>query len=194
MAPPIVLATSNAAKCRQLRWLLEGLPLEPVEADMREMPETAADLAGNAALKALACSSEGLAIASDGGLDVPALAGSWDPLLTHRQGQARLLELAARLEDRRVFWAEAVAVAERGQLLGTWTASGTEGVLAPEPWPPAAAFWVWDIFYFPSASKVWSALTPAEREVLDLTWNHLKAEVQAYFRCWHVSPAKGALT
>jgi inosine/xanthosine triphosphate pyrophosphatase family protein len=180
--PPIVLATSNAAKRQQLRWLLDGLPLEPRPAASVPAPETAPDLAGNAALKAVAYSAEGLTIASDGGLEVPALAGAWDPLLTRRQGQARLRELTAQLADRRVTWSEAVAVAERGQLLAVWTESGTEGVLAPEPWPaPASEFWVWDIFVFPAAGKVWAALSAAEREVLDLTWSRLRAHVQGFF-------------
>jgi inosine/xanthosine triphosphate pyrophosphatase family protein len=183
MSQPIVLATSNAAKRAQLRWLLEGLPLQPVEAAVAlDVPETAADLSGNAAAKALAYSSEGLAIASDGGLEVPALAGRWDPLLTQRQGRTRLRQLAAGLSDRRVLWSEAVAIAEGGQLLATWTESGTEGVLASEPWPAASEFWAWDIFAFPEVGKVWAALSPAERELVDLTWGRLKANVQEFLR------------
>jgi len=142
------------------------------------VPETAPDLAGNAALKALAYSNGGLAIASDGGLDVPGLAGVWDPKLTHRQGQARLRELAAGLADRRVRWLEAVALARDGQLLDTWTAAGTEGVLAPEPWPPPSEFWVWDIFFFPQLGKTWSELRAGEREAVDHTWLALKRAVQ----------------
>src|SRR5579862_1860696 len=108
----IVLATSNPAKREQLRWLLAGLPLSAVAVAPVEVPETASDLAGNARLKALAYSASGLAIASDGGLLLPALQGDWDPVLTQRQGQARLRELAAGLTDRRVVWSEAVAIAE----------------------------------------------------------------------------------
>ncbi|MFI5268431.1 MAG: non-canonical purine NTP pyrophosphatase [Chloroflexota bacterium] len=181
---PIVLATSNAAKRAQLRWLLAGLPLEPAPAPPVSVAETALDLAGNAVLKAVAYSSDGLAIASDGGLEVPALAGRWDPLLTHRQGQARLRELAAGLSDRRVFWSEAAAVAEQGQVLGVWTASGTAGVLAPEPWPPASELWVWDVFFFPAVGKVWAALSPTERKVVDLTWGRLRADVRELFQAW----------
>src|SRR5690242_2442418 len=70
MARHIVLATANAAKRAQLCWLLAGAPLEPREAPPLDVPETAPDLAGNAALKALAYSAAGLAIASDGGLEL----------------------------------------------------------------------------------------------------------------------------
>lgn len=145
------------------------------------MEETAANFAGNAALKAAAYSRAadgGLAIASDGGLEVPALAGRWDPLLTHRQGQAKLRELAAGLEDRRVRWTEAIALAEQGELLGVWAASDTEGLLALEPWPASSGFWVWDIFLFPSLGKTWAQLSAAERIAVDHTWLALKRVVQ----------------
>lgn len=181
MAPSIVLATANAAKRAQLRWLLGGLPLRPLEAPPREVSETAADLAGNAALKALAYSSEGLTIGSDGGLVVPALAGRWDPLRTHRQGQARLRELVRGLTDRRVRWSEAVAIADRGHLLASWTASGTQGVLAPEPWPEPTEFWVWDVFLFPRLGKTWSEIDATERNEVDGTWLALRREVRAFF-------------
>ena len=179
----IVLATSNTAKRAQLRRLLEGLPLNPVEARPISVPETAADLAGNAALKAVAYSTGGLAIASDGGLTMPGLAGRWDPLLTQRQGRARLRELAVGLMDRRACWTEAAAVADRGRVLAAWTESGTEGLLAPEPWPATASeFWVWDVFWFPAVRKTWAALSLDERETVDVTWGRLRADVRAFFR------------
>lgn len=180
MARQIVLATANPAKRAQLRWLLAGLPLEPLDAPRLDVPETAADLAGNAALKALAYSAADLAIASDGGLELPA-APTWDPVLTHRQGQLRLREIAVGLANRRVRWSEAVAIAEGGRLLASWTESGTEGVLAPEPWPEPSGFWVWDIFEFPALGKTWTRLTHAERELVDHTWLALRRHVQAFF-------------
>lgn len=183
MRRPIVLASSNPTKRRQLRWLLEGLPLDPVEPTAPlGVPETSSNLTGNAAAKALTYSGGGLAVASDGGLVVPALAVAWDPLLTGREGQAGLRRLAAGLADRRVRWSEAVAISEGGHIVAAWTASGTEGLLAPEPWPEPSDFWVWDIFYFPSLGKLWSALTENERTEVDSTWMELKRQVQAYFR------------
>lgn len=178
----IVLASSNPAKRHQLRWLLEGLPLQPVDPRPLEIPEDAADLASNAAAKALAHSDQGLAIASDGGLEVPALSAAWRPELTGRSGQRRLCELAANLSDRRVRWSEAVAIAHRGRLLASWTESGTEGVLAPEPWPAPRSFWVWDIFVFPELSKTWANLTADERANVDRSWTSLKSRVREFFR------------
>lgn len=182
MARPIVLATSNPAKRAQLHWVLQGLPLNPVEVPVVDVPEESPSLAGNASAKALAYSRSGLAIASDGGLEVPALGDRWNPVFTQRQGQARLRELTADLRDRRIRWVEAVALAEGEQLLATWTCSGTEGVLEPEPWPQPADFWVWDIFVFPEIGRHWSQLTTAERERVDITWVQLRRRVQAFLR------------
>jgi inosine/xanthosine triphosphate pyrophosphatase family protein len=178
--PAIVLGTANGAKREQLRWLLAGLPVEAIGVPSVPVAETASDLAGNARLKALAYSNDGLAIASDGGLLVPALEGLWEPVLTQRQGQARLRELTAGLADRRIMWAEAVAIADHGQVLGCWTASGTSGVLLPEPWPEPREFWVWDVFLFPELGKTWSTLTAEERQRVDVTWTRLRADVQHF--------------
>ena len=179
--PEILLGTSNPAKEKQLRWLLEGLRLEPRAVEPLDVVEDSADIGDNAAIKALAYSAGGLAIASDGGLDVPALGASWQAARTRRQGQAGLRRLTAGLEDRRVRWIEAVAVAEHGRLLASWTGSGTQGVLVEEPWPEPANFWVWDIFLFPELDKTWAQLSPAQREAVDVTWMALKAHVQAFF-------------
>ena len=179
----IVLATSNPAKRSQLRWLLDGLDLTVTEAPPRQVDEAASDFAGNASLKALAYSEQGLSIASDGGLEVPALAGRWDPLLTRRQGRDYLSQLTHDMADRRVRWIEAVAIADHGRITGCWTASGTKGVLAPEPWPERPGhFWVWEVFLFPRLGKVWADLSPDEREQVDLTWLELKRAVQGKLR------------
>ena len=188
-ARTIVLASGNPAKRDQLRWLLRGLPLEPLERAMPVVAETASTQTGNAAAKALAASSHGLAVASDGGLEVPALGDAWQPLLTRRQGQARLRELAAGLTDRRVRWREAVALAERGRLLASWEEAGTQGLLLPEPWPePPGDFWAWEIIVLPGLGKTWAQANPDERQRWDLTWTRLKAHVQAFLGPLLLSP------
>jgi len=157
---------------------LEGLPFEPVERSLEHVEETAGTLVGNAELKARSASASGWAIASDGGLEVPALGPSWDPVLTRRQGQARLAELAAGLGDRRVSWREAICLARGGEVVASWERDGTRGVLAPLPWPPPGDLWVWDVFVFPQSGRRWSELDEAERVQLDLTWTTLRADVR----------------
>lgn len=83
--PPLVLATRNAGKVRELARLLDGVTvggspvaLVPCPADAPEVDEDAPTLAGNAAKKARALHAHtGLpALADDTGLFVPALGGS----------------------------------------------------------------------------------------------------------------------
>jgi hypothetical protein len=179
-----VLASSNPSKRRQLAWLLEGLPLEPVEVATRPAEETARSFRGNAELKALAYGvEEGLAIASDGGLEVPALGDAWDPLRTRRLGQTTLRELTHELPERpSVRWREGVAIADGGVILASWEEAATQGVLKAEPWPAPTDHWVWDIFENSQVGKVWSDLTGDELDSWELTWTRLKAHVQAFFR------------
>ena len=90
---PLLLATTNPAKLVRLRWVVEGLPYATITpADLppgqaATVPEDGASFAGNARQKAEAWSSAAggmLALASDGGLEVPALGERWQALRTRR--------------------------------------------------------------------------------------------------------------
>ena len=204
MAPdtPILLATSNPAKLDKLRWVLEGLPLTCVPLsqfpDQPQPEESGQTFKENARLKASQGSElfRGLAIASDGGLVIPTLAGGeWEALLTARAAGeeaddgARARHLLAlmqgkRGEQRRGFWTEAVALAKRGRLLGSWQETGSEGLLT-ESYDPAKAipgFWVYSLWYCPQFGKRYVELTPQELAEVDVTWQRLKARVQEYLR------------
>ena len=112
---PILLATTNPAKERTFRWLLDGLPLSPMtpaELAFEDVPqeegETHEAIArSKAELWSLAGST--LAIASDGGLVLPALGGRWESRYTHRfagpatddaERLSRLLDAHAALPRR----------------------------------------------------------------------------------------------
>lgn len=189
----ILLATTNPAKAARLRWLLEGLPLEPLTAEIQAPVESGASYLENACLKALAASGDGLAIASDGGIEIPVLGSSWNGLYTARAAgpgaddQARaehLLEVMRGQTNRRVCWTEAVAVAERGKHIESWEASGNEGVLA-ETYDPTNAipgFWVYSLWHYPKLGRRYVDLSQEELDRADLTWSRLKEQVQAYFR------------
>src|SRR5690348_17119706 len=88
--PSLVLATSNAAKRERLRWVVEGLGFQIVTPDDlsgAEVEETGASFAENAAAKARAWSRAAggvAALATDGGLRIPALGAAWDMLRTRR--------------------------------------------------------------------------------------------------------------
>ena len=87
---PILLGTSNSSKQNALRWLLEGLPLAlrtPSQLGLADVPDERGDTHQDIAnAKALDWSRSGsmLAIASDGGLVLPALGESWESRYTHR--------------------------------------------------------------------------------------------------------------
>ena len=195
---PLLLATSNPAKLDKLTWVLEGLPFTcvplsqlPSQPQPEESGQTFDD---NARLKASQGSKlfGGLAIASDGGLGIPTLGDQWEALLTARAAgegaddATRARHLLALMrdkkgEERRVFWTEALALADRGQLLGSWQESGSEGYLT-ESYDPAKAipgFWVYSLWYYPQFGRRYVELTPQELTEVDVTWQRLKAHVQA---------------
>ena len=203
MAPdtPILLATSNPAKLDKLRWVLEGLPLTCVPLaqfpDQPQPEESGQTFEESARLKASQGSTlfRGLAIASDGGLGIPALAGGeWEALLTARAAGeeaddgARARHLLALMqgkqgEQRRVFWTEALALADRGRLLGSWQETGGEGYLT-ESYDPSEAipgFWVYSLWHCPQFGKRYVELTSQELAEVDVTWQRLKARVQQWF-------------
>lgn len=206
-AARILLATTNPAKAAKLRWVLEGLPLRCIPLSQLsgdyQVSETGASFEENARLKALAGSRafDGLAIASDGGLSIPALGAQWDHLFTARaagaqttdEGRARhLLALlqGKQRDERRVFWTEALAIAQAGKVLASWEEAGTEGYLT-ETYDPANAipgFWVYSLWWFPQLGKRYVELAPEELEAVDVTWRRLRERVRGFCKGKGSSP------
>ena len=164
---PLVTATRNAAKLALLaslvgdRHALEPLPhtIEPTEPEPSEIAGID-PLVGIAMAKAVSVSvalGGARTIASDGGLLVPALGDAWQPARTrrfagpgaiNRERAEALLALADGLtgDQRRIGWREAVAFAEAGRIVATFTAEATPGWLAealPAGWDDnGQGFWV----------------------------------------------------
>lgn len=201
---PLLLATSNPAKLERLRWLVAGCavriqtPATLASAIVPTVSEDGPDFTTNAVEKARAWSAAAdgvLTLASDGGLDIPALGDAWSALRTRRNAgptasnAARirhLLDLMRDLrgEDRCARWHEAIALARGGALLHSWTASADGGLIVEHYHDTGVdpAFWTESIRYYPSAGKVYRDLTDAELEALDGVWPRLRAEVRAYLR------------
>ena len=193
----IVIATTNPAKAAKLRWVLEGLPLDLQAAvDLRAPAETGDSYAENARLKAIAASEAagGLAIASDGGVQVLALGPAWNGLFTGRAAgddveeemRARhllLLMQGKKGDERRIAWTEAVALADRGTVLGSWEESGNEGLLTEgyDGTDAIPGFWVYSLWYYPQLGKRYVQLAAEELDRVDLTWGRLRARVQDFF-------------
>ena len=197
-SPSILLATHNPAKAARLRWLFDGLDVRFRHPRQLPNPPTVEEEGPshleNARAKAMAWSAAagGLAVASDGGLVVPALGAGWDSLTTRRTTGGdvsdaahaqRLLEVM-RLHQgarREVWWVEAVALARDGSLLGAWEAQGLSGVLASTYEPPPDAppgFWLPGLWRSAASGKRYWELT--EQELLEVgdPWSQLRTLLQ----------------
>lgn len=181
--------------------MVEGLPyvaLTPAdlpEGQAATVPEDGESFAENAGRKAATWSAAAggmLTLASDGGLEIPALGERWQALRTRRNAgegaddAARirhLLELMRGLhgEERRARWHEALALAQGGAALHVWTASGDGGLIAEQA-PPGTAddpFWTERIRYYPAAAKTYHGLSAEELAALDTVWPRLRGEARA---------------
>ena len=198
---PILLGTGNPSKQETLVWLLEGLPLTLASPSQLGLSDPSEEHGGThqeiANDKALAWSQSGsmLAIASDGGLVLPALGDAWESRYTHRfagpsatnaQRVERLLELMEPFhgEQRQATWVVAVAIAHRGEILASWELKGARGVIAdiPSAMPGIDGFWAFSLWRFPALGKTYDQLTQEEREGLDDHWAQLRTKVQEFFR------------
>ena len=199
----VLLATTNSAKADHLAWLLEGVPLRRVtleEANLHTVdPPTEADLTLKAIAegKAIAWSRAfgGLALASDGGIAIPALGESWEERLTARFAGSnatdaqRVEALLALLqpyhdEDRSAFFRECVALANNGTLLQSWCAESAPGSIAESYRPDdvVPGFWLLTVWRHPSSGIRVAARSPSEPGYPDGTWARIKPGVQQFLR------------
>ena len=202
----ILLATGNPAKRERLAWLLEGLGFafvgpDAVPAPRPEVQEAGPSHKANAEEKATAWSRAwgSLAIASDGGLVVPALMEQWDSLRTRRflgageddiaRAQA-LIDLVSHLPEgeRSAFWIEAVALADAGDVLHTFQVESGRGVIATsfDPVHIHGGFWVGAVWCFPELGKVYAELTEEELRRVGDHWTALRERIQGYFRAEYI--------
>ncbi len=204
--PPILLASSNSDKRSAFRTALDGLPLRPVTpTDLGVTASTQEDGDSHEAIameKAVEWSKAGsmLAIASDGGLVIPALGPAWESRHTRRFARAdvddsqrvdRLLELMGPFSgaDRAASWAEALAIAYKGRPLVSWELLGATGEIAQARQPgPVPEFWAFTIWDFPKLRKTYNDLTPQELLSLNDHWARLGQLVRRFFRSIYVPP------
>ncbi len=206
---PILLATGNRDKQEQFREILAGLPLSPVtpaEVGLTAAPDEYGDthqaIARDKAAQWSADASM-LAIASDGGLVIPALGARWESRYTHRfagpaaDNEERLFRLLQMMRpyrgaDRRASWVEALAIAHCGRVLASWELSGGLGYLDEEP--PAGSlpeFWVFSVWRFPLFGATYSQLSAEQRDSLEDHWGRLRRLVRRYFLSLFVPPVGG---
>jgi inosine/xanthosine triphosphate pyrophosphatase family protein len=193
----LTLATLNAAKVVRLRSLCDGLDVtfRDVTGNPPAIAETSETHLGNAIAKAVGWSRVvgGAALASDGGLVIPALGDGWESTLTRRAtgedvGDAeRARRLLARMRDleglrREAYWAEAIAVARDGVLVCAWQTDGMLGRIGeefkPDPNGPEG-FWADGLWETLEGKKRWG-LSEDERAVGADPWAQLFEPVSSF--------------
>jgi len=177
----LYVASSNPGKLREYRALAEpagasvDLAFIPIFDSLAVYEEIWPTFAENAAGKALHFSqfAEGVVIADDSGLVVPALGGAPGVLSARYAGPGasdaeRLQKLLGEMrgkkgEDRRARFVCVAAVAESGKMRGLFSASA-EGILLDEP-RGHDGFGYDPIFFFPALGKTYAEISREEKNL-----------------------------
>ena len=177
----MLVASSNPGKLREYRALAEpagaavDLAFIPNFDSLPAFEEIWPTFAENAAGKALHYSrfAEGIVIADDSGLVVPALGGAPGVYSARYAGpdasdadriQKLLGELRGKKgEDRRARFVCVVAVAESGEMRGLFSASA-EGILLEEP-RGNDGFGYDPVFFFPTLGKTYAEISREEKNL-----------------------------
>ena len=198
MTLSVLLATTTPAKEERLRALVDGLDLALVDgsalASPPEVEEDGSSHLGIAIRKAVAWSrtSPEVALASDGGLAIPALGDDWSSLVTRRGtgGDVSDEEHAARLlrrmrdlhgDQRAAHRVEAIALARDGVLISAWEASGQHGRIAETYVPPPGGtdgFWIPGLWVSDASGKRGWQLTEADLAAEEGPWLTLEPPVR----------------
>jgi XTP/dITP diphosphohydrolase len=177
----LFVASSNPGKLREYRALaqpasaLVDIAFIPIFDSIAVFEEIWPTMAENAAGKALHYSrfAEGIVIADDSGLVVPALGGAPGVLSARYAGpeasdEERVQKVLGEMrgikgEDRRARFVCVVAVAESGKMLGLFSASA-EGILLEEP-RGHDGFGYDPIFFFPALGKTYAEISREEKNL-----------------------------
>ncbi len=177
----LFLASSNPGKLKEYRTLADAaatsvsieLALLPGFESFPAFEENAPTFAENAAGKALHYSRlrEGLVLADDSGLVVPALRGapgvqSARYAGAHAKNLQRIEKLLGEMHDkvgkeRAAYFVCAIALARKGRALAVVT-DRADGEILESP-RGAGGFGYDPVFYFPALKKTFAELSPAEK-------------------------------
>ncbi len=197
--PHILLASTNPAKIDRLRDCLDGWAFEfrrvgdlPEYEPPEETGGTHREIAESKALE-WARIGGCLAIASDGGIDIPALGSNWDSVLTRRAAgegatdENRIRHLLALMEhlesdaEREATWNEALAIASPSGIVQTWEVTAPTGIIRNEPSTKRIeGFWLAGLWYIPALGKAYTELSTEELRPARDPWLRLAADVQRW--------------
>ena len=194
----VLIATTNPAKAKRLESCLTGWPFDfygPEAMSSTEPPEeSGSDHREVAETKAKAWSevAGGLAIASDGGLVIPALGERWDSLTTRRSAgedatdEDRVRNLLRLMEpydgeDRQALWQEAVVLADQGEVVAAWEVKGPIGLIQRAPSTTRIdGFWAASLWHFPEVGKVYTELSADELRQVGDPWTRLTDAIRGW--------------
>ncbi len=196
----IILGTNNPHKKEKLRWIAEGFFSEVgVMRENIEVEETGKTFEENARIKALAIArlENSYAIASDGGVLIPALGENWNELLTKRfaglenvtdfDRMNMLLELMKGKsgKDRMVVWKEAIAIASPEGVLFSVEVDGDTGMLQEtyDPKQYKEGIWLCTLTAYPQfGGKNFFELNEEEKKYGEVSWWKLKEKVEEFLQ------------
>lgn len=192
MKPEILIATGNQHKQKKLKKIVNGF-LKPIILSLPRIKETGQSFQKIAENKAKKYSKwfRGWAIATDAGSRIPALK-DWDALRTHRFTSGSdfkrinaLLKMMKNKKNRTVYWDEALAVAYKGKIIFSTTASAMPAKLQKsyDPKKYEKGHWLDSLCSFPRfGNKNFFDLAPAQKRKAEDSWTKLQKEFTKFFK------------
>lgn len=192
----ILIGTKNPHKAIKLSEIVHDYFIPRASTDIPEVKETGNSFKGVAEEKAIKYSEtfNGLAIATDGGAIIPALS-EWEPLRTKRFGNSnqdritQLLKMMDGKSDRTIEWHEALAVADKGEMLFSSEAQAIDAVVDIKFNPQfyKEGIWLCSIMSFPSfGGRNFFELTEKEQLATEDSWTKLADTFKEFMKTYHV--------
>jgi len=194
----IVIGTGNSHKKEKLSWIVEGFfdEIMPFERKI-EIEENGKNFEENARMKSLATAKEYgcYAVATDGGVLIPALGNNWNELLTRRffgkedvgdfDRIDALLEImkGKKGDERKIIWKEAIAVANPEKVIFSSEVEGDIGLLQEtyNPKQYKEGIWLCTITSYPQfGGKNFFELSEKEKEYGEISWHKLREKTREF--------------
>lgn len=205
----VLIASGNKHKISKIKDMFKstGVKIKSLdEAGIElDVQENGATFEENAVIKAVETSKhhDGLVVATDGGMTIPALEG-WNSLFTRRfagkdvddfQRMDKILELMKGKAgaQRQMQWKESIAVAKQGECLFSMTVDGICGVMDTkyDKQKYREGIWLCSLWLFPEFdNKNFFDLSETEVAEAEKSWTQLGKGLIAYLQNHELLPEK----
>lgn len=199
-ATKIIIATNNPHKMDKLSWIINGFFDEVVNVPEKiNFEENGETFKGNAEIKALSVAKKYncFAIATDGGVLIPALGTKWNQLLTRRfvgkydatdfERIDVLLDLmkGKKGNQRKIIWREAIALAYKNRIIFSIEVNGDWGLLQNDynPKQYKKGVWLCTLWSYPQFSgKNFFELNKKEKKYGERSWWILRKRTRNFLK------------